>query len=583
MASFPSANNASNSKEDDEILTLTEPVNSRGLLPRDQGMYFYHLFSILGHIGATAVNNRRMELNQSTMKLVKWNSEVWKVPIADRLVVAAEILASHQKILSTLRKRDVQLRLFAREITEAELSMMEQWKFHVVDDFVVVGHTPRGAVFVQVTEDGKENVYVVRGLADKISKLCNPSAFKECGMKYGVFHTALVPSPDGNAITYVGALVGGGSENFRYRTPKYMDDLFQRASGAYERARTSDTIHYTLINKTGLIKSPEVDNNKRSNYSKNTMASADLTEQFLKKKVKGCKLQVSIFTWSTTNPSNRWLENQSKFFNTLTSPEKCEGFKNIGEAEVYVQDNEICPFCYGQGPISELTTHTPSSNLLVHKGSIENAKPFSRCCKKYYLSRHKRNLKKRIPTVVMLNPVPKHVVQQIVNPYLQLTGQNPRCQLQLQRYGFREVRQISVSLPSISELDILRKRLNEHDGFHPTGENKWDFIGFYNMVLPEGVITYGDISINVEAVTINFEVMTFGRAEILIKEMEYLCFGLHPFDACIYLSKNVKNQKVDTEADSKIRKLIGSWMDYADSEIKSEGVKKEYWKLSCSY
>eukprot|EP00942_MAST-04A_sp_MAST-4A-sp1_P014387 g14387.t1 len=229
-----------------------------------------------------------------------------------------------------------------------------------------------------------------------------------------------------------------------------------------------------------------------------------------------------------------------------------------------VKDDDVCPFCYGFGPASELTTHIPSRNVLINKGSIDNFKPFSRCCKKYYLSRCKRNAKKQLQTIVMYNPVPKHVVEQIVHPYLELTGQPIPKQMEIQRYGFQEIRQISVSLPSISEVNILRQRLNEHDGFHPTIENKWDFVGFLNMILPQGAITYGDISIRVEAMSFNCEAMTFGRAEILIKEMEYLC-------------------TVDSETDSKIRKLIESWMDNVGSDIKSEGVKKEYWDLACSY
>ena len=575
--SFPTSNNASESKNDDEILTVLEPANSRGLLPREQGMYFYCMYGILGLVAAKRVNVRRRAKKQ---KLVNWNIDLSTVPTADRLVVAAEILANHQYVLTRLRRRGIQLELIGREIQEPEFVMMEHWKFHIVDDFVVVGHTPRGAVFVQVTNDGKENVFIVRGLADKIGKICNPSVFNKAGMKYGVFHTALVPSPDGNAITYVGALVGGGSFEFRVRTAKYMDELFERVAGAYERARISGSIHYTLINKPTLVTSPT--NEGLVCNSSDTMANADLRER--PKKTIGCRLNLALCTWSTTRVNTRWMENQKKFFDTLTSPEKFEGFKTLGMADnLIVKDDDVCPFCYGFGPASELTTHVPSRNVLINKGSIDDFKPFSRCCKKYYLSRCKRNAKKQLQTIVMYNPVPKHVVEQIVHPYLELTGQPIPKQMEIQRYGFQEIRQISVSLPSISEVNILRQRLNEHDGFHPTIENKWDFVGFLNMILPQGAITYGDISIRVEAMSFNCEAMTFGRAEILIKEMEFLCTGLHPYDACIFLSKNRKKQKVDSETDSKIRKLIESWMDNVGSDIKSEGVKKEYWDLACSY
>lgn len=252
-----------------------------------------------------------------------------------------------------------------------------------------------------------------------------------------------------------------------------------------------------------------------------------------------------------------------------------EGWKHsIALQQVHPDDKKWCPMCYGVGGWgSSLLEHVPS---FKYKGSVKKPNCFGNCCKKRYL---KLALGKHEGFMLFPNPIPMHVVEKLrgktVGPDM-----NP---FDFQRFGAKEIRTLSVSLPTREQLEVVRHRLHHSESFHATANDKFDFIGYCPITMPQGIITYGDVHIDDKKLLLEYVAMTSGRAELLITEMINLCQDLNPYNASVIIDKDSK-QKLDKTAIARTRKLLDNWMTVNGSAVIGDKIIKEKNRdRRCSY
>ena len=571
---------------------LHDEDQGQGQLPESQGRYFYDIFNVLGYLAAQDINTQNAKsLRTMSDGVLTWHRDMQRIPTEVKLRVSGEILGNHANIVSSLTSKKVLKQIKAhlgRRMTNKDLRYMRSWKRHVVDDFFMVGFVKRGGVFVQMyeTEDGSgvENVFVVKGLADSLGAAMGGMqrhCMQQLGWKYGVVHAALVPSPDNKAITYLGAMSIASSRRWCKLSPSGHDAMFARAEGAYARAVEAGAVLYSLEDDT-LTKSPVI-------AKHGTGVSGPLESAILS--AKGCTpnnttVNVLLMCWIPTKLGTKdpnFLQLQKDVY--YTRPSILEGFKMGAQlSQVYSDDNSPCPMCYGGGWGSSLREHSVDSQNVAHfsqcKGSRKNSPSFKNCCKaKYMKLQNRSSAKTQQPVLFMMNPIPMHITDAMMKLNVDPTMMNL---FDIQRCGPKEVRTLTVSLPNREQLDVVRNRLHNADCFHATSNSKWDFIGYCPLTLPQGILTYGDVSIDDDKLQLEYIAMTSGRAEILIAEIINLCSDLNPFDAKVQLDKASK-QKLDKTAIARTRRLLEHWMARNGSHVASDSIVKTHIERLCRY
>ena len=57
-----------------------------------------------------------------------------------------------------------------------------------------------------------------------------------------------------------------------------------------------------------------------------------------------------------------------------------------------------------------------------------------------------------------------------------------------------ECRDITVQLP-VAELSVVTWHLNHSPLFHAVCETKWDYLGYFPVLIPQGLVTFGNIEV----------------------------------------------------------------------------------------
>lgn len=208
-------------------LQATEAPGNGGLLPEVQGRRFYDMFQMHAALACEHINRLHAETATAPtfanhqLRPITWDHTAMEAnSVAARLRISHHFLKHHAAIMTMARERSPARRLLLSEalhrpVKRADVDEMQAWSIHVNDDFFVVGYVPQGAVFVQLLEGGGERVFVVKGIATRISELLAGGAQEVDGMRY--VHTVLVPWH--GAITYSAVVLEGEAHTGGVRRP----------------------------------------------------------------------------------------------------------------------------------------------------------------------------------------------------------------------------------------------------------------------------------------------------------------------------------------------------------------------------
>jgi hypothetical protein len=356
----------------------------RGQLRESEGRYFYDLFNVFGFIASVRINERQRHVTGPHGPF-RWSRDMQENPPELKLRVSAEVLASHAELMQSIPSDTALMgkvqRHLGRRLTAADVACLRQWRRHVVDDFFVVGHVKEGAVLVQLYRDdsGGDNLFVVKGLADPLG-LITDELGRRCsalGWALPMCHAALVPSPTGTGITYLGVMTLACTDEWQRMPPQRKDAMFQRAKGAYARAKAAGTVHFTL-DSDALTKSPPL---SRGDTGMGPMERAAMS--VAASDPRSTAVDILFSSWVPTalgskDPNFKALVEDAVF----TRPYTREGFKHLVVVqEIYSDDAATCPMCYGHGWGTSLPPGAEPSSDRRLLGSVEGARPFRECCK----------------------------------------------------------------------------------------------------------------------------------------------------------------------------------------------------------
>lgn len=324
-----------------------------------------------------------------------------------------------------------------------------------------MGYVKDGAVFVQTRDDGRDEVFVVKGICSHLSEVLS-GAVPIDGFPF--VHTVLVPFA--GAITYMIHLIPP-----KPISPATLDKMAARARTAYDRAVAEKRVHRTLTDK-GLAR---------------TVAKRDGEDGSLRSAAAETALLEDPTTAAAVNVATTNLFWHP--FKDFTDPRTMDalktaiehrqpgilhrGFKHtVGEA-VIVKDEHVCKFCHSK-------------------------KPFARCCKASVLravsTHQKRNSGKLQYT---LDPPPEDLVQAMDEQAAR--NPHPRAAVDcgatdLTKLSIRQLCELELSVSP--ELGLLcLQRLLQDQRFHDRGGGMVDFIGPLPTLFPMGLLTFGNVEL----------------------------------------------------------------------------------------
>ncbi len=436
------------------------------------------------------------------------------------------------------------LRKVGRRIRDADKDEIRSWRNHIEDDFVVINHVPHvGSIFVQVgrvvdfevpglgpvkddADIHEPRVFCIQGLATPLQELCENShnmliekfpSLNKYKLPISFLHTTILPFNKGVAY----ACIVEQTNRSHYDTPQQYIEAVKIAHECYksvilkdEKAKIECKLYDTIT--------PDI---VRQACEKGTNSSREY-EKWLREEV-GEKddrpndpemtlLHVNGMVWMPFKNSATYIDPRTmNWINENVTSERPlkevrEGFKHQIKYEVWFNDHEPCPF-----------------HRRVGKDGNVDTKSFADCCKKDHLKRVAK-AKKRGDSLICsywYNPVEEEEAECI--------AQDPVARqsiLNALRIGPWDVSDLKLRVP-LSYVDEVKWRLDNAQMYLPiidSGvEYKWIYLGWIPVgVQGAGLLSFGDVTLNIETGIFAATAMTADRCSALITRMKFLCsFG----------------------------------------------------------
>lgn len=436
------------------------------------------------------------------------------------------------------------LRKVGRRIQDKDKDEIRSWRNHIEDDFVVINHVPHvGSIFVQVgrvvqfeqpglgpvkddADIHEPRVFCIQGLATPLQELCQDShnmlmkefpSLNKYKLPISFLHTTIVPYNKG--VSY--AVTVEQTNRSHYETAQQYVEAVKIAHECYksvtlkdEKAKIECKLYDTIT--------PDI---VRQAWVRGTNSSREY-EKWLREEVgkkddrpndpEMSRLHVSGMIWMPFKNSGNFIDPRTMdAINDIVTSERPlkdvrEGFKHRITYEVWFNDHEPCPF----------------HRRLGKYGNV-NTKSFAECCKKDHLKRVAK-AKKRGESLICTywyNPPEEEEADCI--------AEDPIARqsiLNTIRIGPYDISDLKLRVP-LSYVDEVKWRLDNAHMYLPIVDSgveyKWIYLGWIPVgVQGAGLLSFGDVTLNIETGIFAATAMTAERCSALITRMKELCsFG----------------------------------------------------------
>eukprot|EP00978_Attheya_sp_CCMP212_P009775 scaffold23270_cov43-Attheya_sp.AAC.1 len=569
-------------------------VDAEGRMQENQGRRFYGLLQVLAAMALPKLNAERASAlgAGSTTSPLQWDSDISANSGETLEMVTNYSLQEIDWLVEQVEKNTtdcctqaiIQQSLGRRRLSKGEKREIQSFKVHVHDDFFVLGHIPgQGAVLVQVgrlrhherlprdmmqDEYHEPRVFVVQGLVESLASVTapmrarfqkeHPSLLK----KYPEFedslcmvNTTLLPYNNGITCMFVIAMsIIDDIQTSHYSTPQDVAAAMGKAVNAYRLAfpggslnsndKMNSSSSVALFRSLDPVKDASICRLTSSVGNQNiSVAQRRCPKRAeLKKQASTTPISVSATFWQSYQDQrhpryDKMIEQATIGIgdgeDNNSKPFLLEGFKNLENQEVLVDDHDQCPF---------------------HRRFGEQCSSFADCCKSEYLRRDAKQKENFMRMVLIYNPV-ERAEAETKEALAVSTGEN-RIIHSDPHFGFPDMGVVKLKVSSLLT-HIIKEHMDSCQLFHSVLEYKWIYLGYMPIKIHQmGAMTFGDITLDPVTGVFEAKAMTAEQLAALIPEMKYVCVDHMPIlEASLEMQPSYK-MKPDPGAFEKNKALL---------------------------
>lgn len=249
--------------------------------------------------------------------------------------------------------------------------------------------------------------------------------------------------------------------------------------------------------------------------------------------------------WMPTSTANDPQYKQSlKRVTSGIRPYLLEGIKNFLTVDTVCADEDPCPF---------------------HKRFGQANATFVSCCKTKYLKKMSKakDTGRHMQAALLYEPVDHSDANAMLSGTLTLT---PAQRGELNQLGYWDVAGVEITVPA-NMVAVVKERMDNSTLCHAVFEYSWLYLGFAPLeILLQGVMIFGELSLDPKTGIFRGEAQTAGSLEHLIRQMKHICFGMRVMSATLEARPFYK-MKPDKEALGRNHALLKDGWNEVDVEL----------------